>query len=101
MILFNAKMIRGSREEPLMSEKIESAVGSANRIFVADDLEDVTFVGKVGFSKYGFNVNAITNLKRVSSSYEMRKYDDVAIDTKRRVSYNFNPVSNRNGGGSN
>ncbi len=100
MILFNAKMIRGSREEPLMSEKIESAVGGANRIFVVDDLEGVTFVGKVGLSRYGFNVNAITNLKRVSYSYEMRKYH-VAIDTERRVSHNFNPVSDRNGGGSN
>ncbi len=101
MILFDAKTIRRSREEPLMSEKIESSsAGAADRIVVVNGLEGVTFGGKVGLSRNGFNVNVntITNLKRTFSNYEMRKYDMI-IDTKLRVSHNFNLVGGRNSGG--
>ncbi len=105
MSLFDAKTIRRSREEPLMSEKIESSsAGAADRIVVVNGLEGVTFGGKVGLSRNGsnvnvnVNVNSITNLKRTSSNYEMRKYDMI-IDTKLRVSHNFNPVGGRNSGG--
>ncbi|MDQ4101509.1 MAG: hypothetical protein M3115_04920 [Thermoproteota archaeon] len=84
-----------------MSDKIESSsAGAADRIVVVNDLEGVTFGGKVGLSRNGFNVNVntITNLKRTSSNYEMRKYDMI-IDTKLRVSHNFNLVGGRNSGG--